>query len=116
MLASQIALGGGDLVTAIKTAELGVLSDSSDFGALFQLGYLRYQNKDYALAAEALGKALTLNSNYANARYFLGLSEAKLGKWDEALSDLLAVQQGDPDNASLKRAIKLVKAKNNNFD
>ena len=49
-------------------------------GILFQLGFLKYLNKDYSGSIDALARATTIQPNYSNAKYFLGLSYSKVGR------------------------------------
>ena len=116
ILASQIALGGGDLPTAIKTTELAVLSDPNNFTYFFQLGYLRYKNKDYRLALESFNRTLALNKDYANARYFLGLTYAKIGKITEAIFELESVLKSNPGNKEVQMILEKVKVGSTSFD
>lgn len=64
------------------------------------LGTLRYEQDAYADAAAALQKVIALRPNDGNAFAMLGLSEAKLGRNNEALGHLQKGRQlglgGDP--------------------
>jgi tetratricopeptide (TPR) repeat protein len=70
----------------------------NDSGTFFQLGFLRYNNKDYQGAVSALEKTIVLNPAYANAKYFLGLSYQKLGRNAEAIAQFKDLQVTNPDN------------------
>lgn len=78
---------------------------SDSIGSLFQFGFLKYQAGDYPAAARVLERALALDPNFANARYFLGLSYDRLGRKAAALEEFLAIQRFNPDHSGLKQII-----------
>jgi tetratricopeptide (TPR) repeat protein len=49
-----------------------------------------------------LTKAITIVPNYANAQYFLGLSDEYLAKHDEAIAQFEALSKTNPDNADVQ--------------
>jgi len=51
----------------------------------FRLGYLLYQDQEYASAAECFRKELAINPSYSDASLFLGQSLRTLGREDEAI-------------------------------
>src|SRR5690606_42073919 len=63
-----------------------LLLSPNDPGLFFQLGLLKYNSDDFLGAARAFGQAVTLVPEYANAKYFLGLSLARLGETDLAIA------------------------------
>ena len=109
-LLAQIQINEGDLKSAIQSVEALTYTSPNDPGIYFQLGLLRYNNKDYAGAASALSQALTLTPDYANAKYFLGLADAKLGKNQEALVLFESIQKTNPDSKDLQSVISNLKA------
>jgi tetratricopeptide (TPR) repeat protein len=104
-LLAQMQINQGDLKSAIKSVEALTFTDPNDPGVFFQLGLLRYNNKDYQGAASALVQATTLTPDYANAKYFLGLSYAKLGKTADALKQFQDIQKTNPDNKEIVQII-----------
>jgi tetratricopeptide (TPR) repeat protein len=109
-LSSQIAAKEGNLSQAIKAAEAAVVLAPGDIGVWFQVGVLKYNNRDYSGAALALEQAVSINTNYSNARYFLGLSYDKLGQSAKALDEFKKVLVLNPDNADVKHAIANLEA------
>ncbi len=82
---------------------------------LGQLYLIKSNLFNYGLAAESelvdkarsiLEKALELNPNYANARYFLSLIYDADGRRDEALRNFLTLRQTNPDNQLIAQIIQ----------
>ncbi len=97
-LLTQIELQENNLKQAIKSAEtLAVLSPNNP-GIFFQLGLLKYNDADYRGAAQALSEAVRIVPEYANAKYFLGLSLSKLGLQDLAIKEFEDLKKTNPDN------------------
>lgn len=105
---AQIEIAEGNIKDAIKIVEAGSALTFDNPVVYFQLGILKYSDKekDYKGAAEAFEKALAINSSYSNARYFLGLSYYNLGKTDEAIKQFEAVQSLNPDNKEVELILK----------
>ncbi|MEK7192624.1 MAG: tetratricopeptide repeat protein [Patescibacteria group bacterium] len=104
-LLSQIEAKEGNLVKAITNAEQVVVLAPGDVGVIFQLGFLRYLNKDYKGAGAALERAVELNSDFSNARYFLGLSYSKLGMKDQAVAQFEKIKISNPDNTEVQKIL-----------
>ena len=66
---SQIEAQAGNLKEAILRTEQ-TAAVSNNFGVFFQLGLLQYQNNNFNATRTAFERAVGLNNNYANARYF----------------------------------------------
>lgn len=108
-LLSQIEANEGNLTAAIERAQQAALLAPSE-GAFFQLGFLRYQNGDYADAISALQRAIEINPIYANAKYFLGLAYAQEGRTAEALTQFREIQETNPNNQEVQRIIENLQA------
>ena len=80
--------------------------EQGNFVLRFTLGYLRYSIRDYKGAVESLESAVLLNPVYANAKYFLGLSYARLGRTDEAIAQFTDVAGLNPENSDVPRIIR----------
>lgn len=104
----QIETNEGNLTEAISKAEYAGLLAPNDPTVFFRLGLLRYNNSDYIGAISAFEKAVTLNNNYLNARFFLGQSYKKVGRSSDALVQFNLLQQIDPDNKEIRDAINSV--------
>lgn len=105
-LLSQIEASQGNLKEAINRAEQAYLFAPDDLGILFQLGFLKYSNKDFDGAVASLERAVAINPQYSNAKYFLGLSYASLGQNSKALAQFKEIGALNPDNEEVKSIIK----------
>ncbi len=109
-LLAQLDIEDGNLTEAITRAENAALLSPNDGGIFFQLGFLRYRAGDYAEAKQALGRAISLIPNYANAQYFLGLAEAALGNRQAAIAQFQIVATANPDNTEVKTILTNLRA------
>lgn len=109
-LLSQIEVEEGNIKAAIGSVEAAAFISPNDQGIQFQLGLLRYADKNWKGAAEAFGRAVALNNSYANARYFLGLSLVQLGQNKEAIEQFEVVQTLNPDNQEIALILQNLKA------
>ncbi len=102
---SQLEAGEGNIAEAISRADQASLLSPNDVGLFFQLGLLKYTNKDYNGAIVSLERAVQLNGNYSNAMYFLGLSYDKVGRKADALAQFEKVEALNPDNQEVKNIL-----------
>jgi tetratricopeptide (TPR) repeat protein len=109
-LLSQIEVAEGNLGDAIKSVESAAVLAPNDPTVFFQLGFLYYNNKDYQKAIITLERAVGLQSSYANARYFLGLSYDKQGRNKDAISQFESIQATNPDNQEVKFILSNLRA------
>jgi tetratricopeptide (TPR) repeat protein len=66
---------------------------------------LYYQDNNFGSSRLVLEKVVSLNENYANARYFLGLTYDKLGEKDKALEQFKIIARANPDNQEIQKII-----------
>lgn len=111
-LLSQIEADAGNIREAIAQTERASLIAPNDVGVFFQLGFLRYKNNDYGGAISALERAVILNPVYANAKYFLGLSYAKIGKQTDAIAQFKDIALLNPGNNEVENILKNLRAGN----
>ncbi len=109
-LLSQIQVAEGNIKDAINSVEAASYLAPNDSGVFFQLGLLRYSNKDYQGAVSALQQAIALNPAYANAKYFLGLSLERLGRIADAIAQFNELKTTNPDNKEIDLILKNLKA------
>jgi tetratricopeptide (TPR) repeat protein len=102
----------GELEQAIAQLSNVVVLNPQNAGLYFQLGLLHYKNDDLGKAESSFRQALSINSDYANARYFLGLVYARQEKPEEALSQFERVQENNPENEEVKQIISNLEAGN----
>lgn len=101
---TQIRLGNIDL--AIQSVENAKLSAPFDIGVAFQLGLLYYQKQDLDKAEMEFARAVSLNENYSNARYFLGLIYDRKGDKEKAKAEFAKIAALNPDNREVKQILE----------
>ncbi len=100
-LRSQIEVTEGNVAGAIVSMENISVISPGDAGVFFELGLLRYNNKDFTGAVEAFSKAVNIIPQYSNAKYFLGLSFDEIGKKKDAIQQFKDIAVLNPDNAEV---------------
>jgi tetratricopeptide (TPR) repeat protein len=115
-MASQVAATQGNVKDAITAARVSTQLSPNNPIVFFQLGILLYTDKDYAGAAEALSNAVRLQSDYANARYFLGLTYARLGKMADATAQFDELNKSNPGNQEVQLILSNLKAGKSPFE
>ncbi|HEY4480377.1 MAG TPA: tetratricopeptide repeat protein [Candidatus Paceibacterota bacterium] len=98
---AQLEVASNNIQGAIDSVEAATFIDSGNAVLYFQLGLLKYNNRDFAGAAKAFERAVELINDYANARYFLGLSYENLGRDIDAIAQFEEIQKTNPDNAEV---------------
>lgn len=102
---AQIALRVGNVGEAIRNVENAKIAAPFDIGIAFQLGLLYYQTNNLNQAQQEFERAVSLNANYSNARYFLGLIYDRSGDKKRATEEFGKIQALNPDNAEVKRIL-----------
>ncbi len=115
-LLAQIQIAEGDTKSAINSVTAAAISAQTNPGLFFQLGLLKYDAKDYQNAAAAFEQAIGLNSQYSNAKYFLGLSYYQLNRTDDAIKQFTDIQTLNPDNKEVKDILANLKAGKSPFN
>ena len=100
-LASQISAAQGNIADAITAADFTAQLSPNSPLAFFQIGVLQYTARNYSAATIALARAVELQPDYANAKYFLGLSYARLGKTNEAIDQFEKLSETNPENTEV---------------
>ena len=106
---SQIEAQAGNLKEAILRTEQTAVVSSNSPGIFFQLGLLQYQNNSFNAARMAFERAVGLNNDYANARYFLGLIYDKQGLKEKAIEQFAYIQKTNPNNEEVKKILSNLK-------
>lgn len=104
-LLAQLEAQEGNLKQAIARTEQTFYLAPNDVGVLFQLGLLYYQDKNFENSRLAFEKAVALNLNYSNARYFLGLIYERMGRISDAIDKFKRIENLNPDNQEVKRIL-----------
>ncbi|MFA5987522.1 MAG: tetratricopeptide repeat protein, partial [Candidatus Paceibacterota bacterium] len=115
-LLSQIEASKGNLAAAIDKVDQAALFSPNDVGVLFQQGFLKYSKKDYKGAVAALERAVTINNQYSNARYFLGLSYAQLDQQQAAIDQFVEIAKYNSDNEEVKTILENLRAGRQPFE
>lgn len=93
-----------------KLEETKKITSADDIGLAFQLGLLYYQSKDYTSAKAELERAVSINPNYSNALYFLGLAYDQLGQKQKAIDVFQKVADLNKENTEIKSILSNLKA------
>lgn len=107
---AQIEVTEGSVAKAIPSLETAALLSPGNPGLYFQLGLLKYNVSDWSGAATAFSQAVNIVPEYANAKYFLGLSLDKLGRREDALVQFEDLAKSNPDNAEINLILSNLKA------
>lgn len=97
-MASQIYASKKDFKSAIPAATNAAQYGGNDPLGWYNLGAIAYAGEDYATAAAAEEQALTLNPQYANAMYILGLAYYELKRPEDSLKVFQALDQLTPEH------------------
>lgn len=104
-LLAQIFDRKGDVNSAIRAAENTKILAFSDVGVAFQLGFLYYKADRLANAAQEFERAVSLNENYSNARYFLGIIYDRQGKRQNAIEQFEKILALNSGHAEVQRIL-----------
>ncbi|MDZ4260565.1 MAG: tetratricopeptide repeat protein, partial [Candidatus Sungbacteria bacterium] len=105
-LATQAALRLGNLPAAVQSAEKAKIGAPFDIGVAFQLGLLYYHANDIDKSQIEFERAVALNNNYSNARYFLGLIYDRKGDRQRAIQQFQQIEGLNPDNQEVKHVLQ----------
>lgn len=109
-LLAQVLIREGNVARAISQVEAVRQLAPFDIGVAFQLGVLYYQSNRLADAEAEFLRSLSLNDQYSNARYFLGLIYDRKGDTSRALLEFERIEALNPDNQEVKIIISNLKA------
>ncbi|MDP3645480.1 MAG: tetratricopeptide repeat protein [bacterium] len=107
---SQIEVGVGNYPQAIDDASKATQFAPQDPVGWYNLGAVLYTAGSYDLASQALEQAMSLQNNYANAIFLLGLSLDKLGRREGALQAMQAVSTLNPNDESVQHILENLEA------
>lgn len=109
-LLSQLLIEDGVSEDAIIQLEARTKFAPVEPIVFFQLGFLKYANKDYTGAIPALEAAVTLVPDYSNALYFLGLSYYNTDRTNDAIAVFERVVALNPDSTEAASVLGNLKA------
>lgn len=105
-LAAQTAIRLGNLQSAIRATENAKATAPFDIGVAFQLGLLYYQANDIDRSQIEFERAVSLDQNYSNARYFLGLIYDRKDDKPRAIEQFEKIRALNPDNQEVRRILQ----------
>jgi len=100
----------GKLKQAIAKMEINRQLLPNDSGTAFQLGVLYYRAEDYNKAKGEFIRAIVLDDNFSNARYFLGMLYDRENNKEDAIDQFDRIQKLNPDNEQIKQILANLKA------
>lgn len=109
-LLAQIEVADGNTKKAIEAVSAGTLLSPTNPVLFFQLGFLHYNDRSWNEAVKALEQAIRIEPQYANAKYFLGLSYDRLGRDADAIRMFEDLNSTNPDNQEVTFILKNLKA------
>lgn len=108
-LLAQTYIRQGNMAEAIRRVEASKILSPFDIGIAFQLGVLYYQNNQLNNAESEFLRAVSLNPNYSNAHYFLGLIYSKEKNKSKAIEEFEKVRNFNPDNQEVLKILSNLK-------
>ena len=105
----QLEAQDGNSAVAITAVQNGIKAEPTSFILHFALGYLYFLENNPSAVTE-FESAIALNPSYANAKYFLGLSYARLDRIADAVAQFEGVQTLNPDNEEVPIIIQNLKS------
>jgi tetratricopeptide (TPR) repeat protein len=110
LLLAQLEVRENNISGAIDSAETLATLVPNNPGIHFELGLLKYSSGDYLGAVESLREAVRITPDYANAKYYMGLSFAKLKRVEEAKNQFEDLLVTNPDSEEVKEALKTLES------
>src|SRR3989338_1903375 len=115
-LLSQIEISQENIKGAIQAVEAVAFYNPTDPVVYFQIGFLKYADKDYEGSKEAMQRAVAINEQYSNARYFLGLSYYNLGDNAAAINEFEEIEKYNQDNEEVALILSNLRSGNPPFE
>lgn len=97
---SQLEIQLGKAQEALQAVEAAAYFAPNDPAVLLQVGLLRLGTADAPGAIAALTKAVSINPQYANARFFLAAMYAREGNTQAAIKELQIIAAFSNDNSN----------------
>jgi len=105
-LSAQLDIAEGNTVSAIAITRSIITLEPSNPTRYFQLGILLSSDNQIEAAIDAFKTAISLDKNYANARYMLAINYIKQNQTEAAMEQLQIVKETNSDNPELQSLIK----------
>lgn len=107
-LLAKLDIQSGNATSAIATTRSIIKIEPNNPARQFQLGLLLLANANPLEAITAFENAITLDQQYANARYLLALTYLDLNRPNDALAQLKIVEATNQDNQLLQDLISRI--------
>lgn len=107
---AQLDIAAGETKAAIARVRSVITYEPNNPARYYQLGVLLLADKKQDAAKQAFTRAIALDDQYSNARYYLALVYLKQGEPDAALEQLREVEKLNPDNEDLQKLISQVES------
>ena len=104
-LRSQIDIAQGNLNQATQDALAAAQLAQQDPLAWYNLGAVLYAGNDPKDAATAFERAISLQADYSNALFALGVIYDQLGRHPEALEMIQRLEKLNPNDATIKQVL-----------
>jgi tetratricopeptide (TPR) repeat protein len=101
----------GRLDDSIRKFEEVLRVNPQDIGVAFQLAILYYRNGNKVASKSMFEQIIQAEPQYANARWFLASLYEEEGLLDLAITEVLAVQETNPDNMDVAARLEALYAK-----
>ncbi|MFN5394281.1 MAG: tetratricopeptide repeat protein [Planctomycetota bacterium] len=95
----EILLESGDAQGALAEAQVLLDQGVENSALLSDYGYARFLSDEYEQAVESLLRAVELDKSNLSARYRLSQAYSKLGRIDDAVSELSSILEMDSEHA-----------------
>lgn len=102
---AQLDVERGDIAAAIASTQTTIMLEPQNPVRYFQLGILLLAQNKNAEAAAAFEKAVSLQSDYSNAYYYLAFAYDRIGRDEEALMAMNKVLSYNPGNTEVMNLI-----------
>jgi tetratricopeptide (TPR) repeat protein len=116
LLVVQLDIAQNDIPSAINAATAAAQTAPGVAPIWLQLGLLYYVAGNASNAALAFEQSIALVPEYANAKYFLGLSYAMLNRNEDAIKQFEDLTKTNPDNAEVKQILENLQAGKTPFE
>jgi len=100
----------GKVDEAIAKLEAIKGSNLQDAGLAFQLGVLYYKDSQFGKAKTEFTRAISIDNNYSNALYFLGLLYDREGNKEVAIEQFEKVAELNPENELVQQILVNLRA------
>jgi tetratricopeptide (TPR) repeat protein len=107
---TQLDIADGKVKDAIETTQAIISLEPNNPARYYQLGVLYSSAENIDSAIVAFSRAVALDTNYANARYFLALAYIQKGETEAALEQLEVVLGLNPGNVDIEALIEQLKS------